>query len=136
KDKASDGGSKTGAFGEKSSGEVDEQDRHDRSTTSGSSADEMGKEALTEGTDAAAASSGKDPSGDSEAGKAERPSDPEADNPENHLHKEPFRPEDFQGITPKDLEKAEPDRSHGLEGTSPKDFEQKLRFDPKALPLN
>lgn len=136
KDKAGDGGSKTGAFGEKSSGEVDEQDRHDRSTTSGSSADEMGKEALTEGTDAAAASSGKDPSGDSEAGKAERPSDPEADNPENHLHKEPFRPEDFQGITPKDLEKAEPDRSHGLEGTSPKDFEQKLRFDPKALPLN
>lgn len=136
KDKASEGGSKTGAFGEKSTGEVDEQDPQDRSTTGGSSAEDMAREPRTEGTDPAGASSGEDPSGDSKEGKAERPSDPEADNPENHLHKEPFRPEDFKGATPKDLEKAEPHKPDAFKDANPGDFKQDLRYDPKSLPLN
>lgn len=134
KAKTSEGGSTTGAFGEKSSGEVDEQVRQDRSTTGGSSTEEMAKEALTEGTDPAGASSGEDPSSDSEEGKA--PSEQEADNPDNLLHKEPFRPEDFQGVNPKDLEKAEPHTPDPFKDANPEDFKQNLRYDPQSQPVN
>lgn len=127
-------GSKTGAFGEKTTGEVDEQD-HSANPSADKEMQEMAKEAAGNSGEASDLS-GINPSGKGESNsKVERPGDSDS-NKDGLENKEPFHPEDFKGMTPKDAEKAEPHKSQGLEGTSPKDFEQKLRFDPKELPLN
>ncbi|MEZ4535488.1 MAG: hypothetical protein R3D26_10890 [Cyanobacteriota/Melainabacteria group bacterium] len=130
-------GSKTGAFGEKTTGEVDEQD------PSGDPSNPSLSKEMQEMTTDAAGNSGKtsdlsgiDPSGKGESnGKVERPGDSDS-NKDGLENKEPFHPEDFKGMTPKDLEKAEPHKPDAYKDANPQDFEQKLRFDPKELPLN